>query len=107
MSMVAVSAFLSMPYTTLLPVFAKNVLHESAKPLIGLVCGGTPVSLQCQSPDALTFGLLQAASGIGAVLGALIVASMPKGAGEAAGSPWATWCSPPLSSSWRRLARSR
>jgi MFS family permease len=80
MSMVAVSAFLSMPYTTLLPVFAKNVLGESARPIINLVCGESPFSLQCQSPDALTFGLLQAASGIGAVAGALIVASMPKGA---------------------------
>ena len=80
MSVVAVSAFLSMPYTTLLPVFAKSVLGESAQPLISVVCGGSTVSVQCQSPDALTFGLLQAASGIGAVVGALIVASMPKGA---------------------------
>jgi MFS family permease len=80
MSMVAVSAFLSMPYTTLLPVFATSVVGESAQPLIALVCGGSPVSIQCQSPDALTFGLLQAASGIGAVAGALIIASMPKGA---------------------------
>jgi MFS family permease len=79
-SMVAVSAFLSMPYTTLLPVFAKSVVGESAQPLIGLMCGGSSVNIQCQSPDALTFGLLQAASGIGAVTGALIVASMPKGA---------------------------
>ncbi len=79
-SMVAVSSFLSMPYTTLLPVFATTVLGESARPLIDLVCGGSPVSLQCQSPDALSFGLLQAASGIGAVTGALIVASMPRGA---------------------------
>jgi MFS family permease len=79
-SMVAVSAFLSMPYTTLLPVFAKSVVGESAQPIIGLICGESSVSVQCQSPDALTYGLLQAASGIGAVTGALIVASMPRGA---------------------------
>jgi MFS family permease len=79
-SMVAVSGFLSMPYTTLLPVFATSVLGESAQPFIGLLCGESLVSIQCQSPDALTFGLLQAASGVGAVVGALIVASLPRGA---------------------------
>jgi MFS family permease len=76
-SLVAVSAFLSMPYTTLLPVFASKVLNESAAPVVEWVCaraGGLGTS--CQSPDALTYGLLMAGTGLGAVIGALFVASL-------------------------------
>jgi MFS family permease len=73
LSMVAVSAFLSMPYTTLLPVFAQDVLQESAQPLLSFL--GTWITFQ--SPDALTYGLLMAATGLGAVVGALFVASLP------------------------------
>ncbi|MDH7485485.1 MAG: MFS transporter [Anaerolineae bacterium] len=76
-SLVAVSAFLSMPYVTLLPVFARDVLGASAQPLLDLFCSGTPAGLSCQSPEALTYGLLMAASGLGAVMGALFVASLP------------------------------
>jgi MFS family permease len=79
-SLVAVSAFLSMPYSTLLPVFATDVLHESAQPVLDWVCNGlgTTLGVNCQSPDALTYGLLMAATGLGAVLGALFVASLPE-----------------------------
>jgi MFS family permease len=80
MSMVAVSAFLSMPYSTLLPVFAKNILNESARPILYAICGGPGALISCQSPDALTYGLLMAATGLGAVMGALFVASLPAGA---------------------------
>ena len=76
-SLVAVSAFLSMPYSILMPVFASDVLNRSAQPLLNFVCnkaGGLGVS--CQSPDALTYGLLMAATGLGAVIGALFVASL-------------------------------
>jgi MFS family permease len=78
MSLVAVSAFLSMPYSTLLPVFAESVLNESARPMIGFVCTGSRALFTCQSPDALTYGLLMAATGLGAVIGALFVASLPE-----------------------------
>lgn len=77
MSLVAVSAFLSMPYSTLLPVFANSVLNESARPLLEFVCTGSRALFRCQSPDALTYGLLMAATGLGAVTGALSVASLP------------------------------
>lgn len=77
MSLVAVSAFLSMPYSTLLPVFANSVLNESARPLLEFVCTGSRALFSCQSPDALTYGLLMAATGLGAVTGALSVASLP------------------------------
>jgi MFS family permease len=77
MSLVAVSAFLSMPYSTLLPVFAKSVLNESARPILEFVCTGPRTLFTCQSPDALTYGLLMAATGLGAVTGALSVASLP------------------------------
>jgi MFS family permease len=77
MSMVAVSAFLSMPYSTLLPVFAAHVLKISAQPVVNAVCGpSSTLHLSCQSPDALTYGLLMAAVGLGAVIGALFTASL-------------------------------
>jgi len=65
MSLVVVSSFLSKPYQTLMPVFATVNLKESAKPMV---------------PEALPLGLLLAAVGIGAVTGALIVASLPEDA---------------------------
>jgi MFS family permease len=77
-SLIAVSAFLSMPYSTLMPVFAQDVLGESAQPLIALVCGpDAPLGMDCKSPGALPYGMLMAATGIGAVIGALTVASLP------------------------------
>jgi MFS family permease len=81
-SLVAVSAFLSMPYSTLMPIFASDVLHQSAGPVIQAICGpvGGLFGADCQSPDALTYGLLMAATGLGAVVGALFVASLPEGA---------------------------
>jgi MFS family permease len=87
LSVVTVSAFLSMPYVVLLPVFAKNVLSDSAQPLLELVCYGPNAWFNCQSPDALTYGLLMAATGVGAVLGALFVASLP---GSAPRGRWLT-----------------
>jgi MFS family permease len=77
MSIVGVSAFLSMPYSTLLPVFAKDVLAASARPVVDLMCGGAGLLASCQSPDAVTYGFLMAAGGVGAVTGALFVASLP------------------------------
>lgn len=74
-SLVAVSAFLSMPFMILLPVFANDVLSESARPLLDFVCTGSSALLDCQSPDAVTYGLLMASTGLGAVVGALLVAS--------------------------------
>ena len=77
-SLVAVSAFLSMPYSTLMPVFAGTVLKESAQPVLASFCNGLDVLLgaSCQSPDALAYGLLMAATGLGALIGALFVASL-------------------------------
>jgi MFS family permease len=76
MSLVAVSAFLSMPYNTLMPVFATNILNTSGRPIVNAVCYGNHPILQCQSPDALLLGILMTAVGIGAVVGALFVASL-------------------------------
>jgi predicted MFS family arabinose efflux permease len=77
-SLVAVSAFLSMPYSTLMPVFSQEVLGRSAQPVLDAVCARAQASLglTCQAPDALTYGLLMAATGLGAVIGALFVASL-------------------------------
>jgi MFS family permease len=55
--MLACVSFLSLPYVTLLPVFADNILHGSA----------------------LTFGLLNTFVGFGAVTGALFLASLKTG----------------------------
>jgi len=80
MSLVAVSSFLSKPYQTLMPVFADVNLKESARPMVAFLCNREHAVLSCQSPEALPLGLLLAAVGIGAVFGALLVASLPEGA---------------------------
>ncbi|NLE75968.1 MAG: MFS transporter [Chloroflexi bacterium] len=77
MSMVAVSAFLSMPYTTLMPVFANKVLGKSAEPTVAFLCQGDMPLLQCQTPQAVPLGLLLTMVGIGALVGSLLVASLP------------------------------
>jgi MFS family permease len=75
-SLIGVSAFLSMPYNVLMPVYAKVVLKDSAQPIVNAVCGGDhPLIQTCQSPEALPLGILLTAVGIGAVCGALYVAS--------------------------------
>jgi len=78
-SLIAVSAFLSMPYNTLLPVFATEVLEESAQPVVEALCSSSLV-MGCQAPEALPLGLLYSMIGIGAVVGALVVASLPNNA---------------------------
>jgi MFS family permease len=78
MSLVAVSSFLSRPYQTLMPVFANITLKESAKPLIEFLCNGGHQIWNCRAPEALPLGLLLSAVGIGAVMGAFLVASLPE-----------------------------
>ncbi len=75
-SLIAVSAFLSMPYSTLMPVFASQVLKTSAEPVVRYVCETGPLPIRCQAPDALPLGMLMTVVGIGALLGALVVASL-------------------------------
>jgi predicted MFS family arabinose efflux permease len=77
LSLVAVSAFLSMPYGTLMPVFATQILGASAAPVVRWVCEGPARLFACQAPEALPLGMLLTAIGVGAVLGALFVASLP------------------------------
>jgi MFS family permease len=79
-SLIAVSAFLSMPYNTLMPVFAGVVLKDSAQPAVTFLCGGDQPLIHCQAPEALPLGILLTAIGIGAVAGALLVASLPDNA---------------------------
>lgn len=76
MSLVAVSSFLSKPYKTLMPVFADNMLKESAMPVIDVICRQENPRLNCQVPEALPLGLLMSAIGLGALIGAIIVASL-------------------------------
>ncbi len=78
MSLVAVSSFLSRPYQTLMPVFADVTLKESAQPVIKLLCDGKAAVLNCQAPEAIPLGLLLSAVGLGAVAGAVLVASLPE-----------------------------
>ena len=82
-SLVAVSAFLSMPYTTLMPVFASDILGASAQPVIAFFCENGPVRFECEAPEALPLGILLTMVGIGAVVGALVVASLPDRANRA------------------------
>ncbi len=75
-SLVAVSAFLSMPFNTLMPVFATTVLGESAKPITDAVCTSGTGFLNCRSPEALPLGMLLTMMGIGALIGAFFIAAM-------------------------------
>jgi MFS family permease len=77
MSLVAVSAFLSMPYSTLMPAVADKVLAQSSQPVVAALCSNPNSVFQCQAPEALPLGMLLTAVGVGAVIGALGVASLP------------------------------
>ncbi len=78
MSLVAVNSFLSRPYQTLMPVFADVMLKDSARPVVAFLCGGEDPLFRCRAPEALPLGLLLAAVGLGAIMGALLVASLPE-----------------------------
>jgi MFS family permease len=80
MSLVAISSFLSKPYQTLMPVFANMMLRDDTPPIVAFFCSGAQPLLGCRSPEAIPLGLLLSSVGIGAVLGALIAASLPDGA---------------------------
>jgi MFS family permease len=77
-SLVAVSAFLSMPYSTLMPVFAGKVLQTSSQPVVAFLCEGVHPVMRCRAPQALPLGLLLTTVGVGALVGALAVASLPE-----------------------------
>ena len=78
MSLVAVTSFLSRPYQTLLPIFADNMQTGSAQPVVAFLCNGERHILTCLEPEALPLGMLLSAVGIGAVIGAFLVASLPE-----------------------------
>lgn len=69
-----------MPYNTLLPVFASDVLKQSALPTVVALCNSIRFTAGCQAPEALPLGMLYSMLGIGAVIGALVVASLPNNA---------------------------
>lgn len=79
-SLVGVSAFLSMPYSTLMPVVADRLLKGSAAGVVAALCTNPGAPFRCLAPEALPLGMLLTAIGIGAVLGALGVASLPDSA---------------------------
>jgi hypothetical protein len=71
MSLVAVSAFLSMPFMILMPIFAQGPLAQSAQPINDWLCSW----VTCQEPTAASYGLLMGTFGIGALIGAFVVGS--------------------------------
>lgn len=75
-SLVGVSAFLSMPFNTLMPVFATDVLGNSAKPIVEYFCNPATGLFTCQNPEALPLGTLLTLMGIGALVGAFFIAAM-------------------------------
>lgn len=79
-SLVGVSAFLSMPFNTLMPVFATDVLGQSAAPVVDYFCNPTTGIIVCQSPEALPLGSLLTVMGLGALTGAFFIAAMPDNA---------------------------
>lgn len=76
-SLVAVSALLAMPFNTLMPVFAAGALGAGAQPIVQALCSRL---FTCQTPEALPLGMLLSVVGLGAVVGALSVASLPANA---------------------------
>lgn len=79
-SLVGVSAFLSMPFNTLMPVFATDVLGINAKPIVDYFCNPATGLFTCRSPEALPLGALLTLMGIGALSGAFFIAAMPDNA---------------------------
>src|SRR5574340_738640 len=75
-SLVAVSAFLSMPYNTLMPVFADDILGKSAVPIVNAICNPQTGIMTCKTPEALPLGILLSSIGLGAVVSALLVATI-------------------------------
>ena len=81
MSMVAVAAFLSMPFVTLLPVFVQSEVRPDGtlQPIGPLAASALPINqwvcrrIACQDPNAVPYGLLMGAFGTGALVGALLV----------------------------------
>ena len=80
MSLVAISSFLSRPYQTLMPVFSENMLKESSRGLVTVLCRENFIVMKCKAPAAIPLGLLFSAVGLGAVMGAFLVASLPENA---------------------------
>jgi MFS family permease len=79
MSLIAVSSFLSRPYQTLMPVFSNTSLKESAQPMVAFLCNGAKLTIfNCQAPEAIPLGLLLSAIGLGAIMGAFVMASLPE-----------------------------
>lgn len=68
MSLAAVSAFLSMPFITLMPIFASKTLALSAQPVVETACS----VMTCQHPEAVIYGLMMGVFGAGALAGALV-----------------------------------
>jgi len=69
-----------MPYSTLMPVMADRVLRDTAAPVVATLCTDPGAPFQCRAPEALPLGMLLTAVGVGAVAGALMVASLPDNA---------------------------
>jgi predicted MFS family arabinose efflux permease len=63
-----------------MPVMAGTVLKGSAQPVVDFICGGAHPLIHCVTPQALPLGMLLTTVGIGAVVGALLVASLPNSA---------------------------
>jgi MFS family permease len=79
LSLIAVSSFLSRPYQTLMPVFSNTILKNSAQPIVALLCNGAKSTFfNCQAPEAIPLGLLLSAVGLGAIMGAFLMASLPE-----------------------------
>ena len=53
------------------------MLQGSAQPVVSFLCYGESPILTCLEPEALPLGLMFSAVGIGAVTGAILVASLP------------------------------
>jgi MFS family permease len=59
------------------PEVGSGLKAESAQPVVSFLCYGDIHLLTCREPEAIPLGLLNTAVGIGAVTGAILVASLP------------------------------
>lgn len=71
LTLISATAFLAMPFTQWLPLFARFTLADSSTGLTAFLCR----HITCNAPEALTLGLLNGFFGLGALVGALGLAA--------------------------------
>ena len=73
--LIAVSALLSMSFTVLLPAIAAKNFSSETMQTIDMICRQLISNQQCHSSEAVLYGIMLSAVGVGSLIGALLLAS--------------------------------